>query len=409
MKNSYKLGLAAIAASIALVGCGSDSTSTPTVTGQFVDTYVSGLNYACSSGATGITNNMGEYTCNEGDRVEFSLGGYILGTAAASSGIVTPEDIQPDNPDAALNVAQLLQTLDTDPTDNIITIAENFTALDDVNITLDDANFDDLMETELEIALVTEEEAQTHLDEAELMVLLAGNTFYNVGSDNTGDNWIDSIVFNTDATSLTWTSLTNSTESGTHSVVIEGDKIILDGDDGLFELIFVEEAADKLVFHGLDTSGAVVEEDFMFFDQVKAEAYYDSLQSEPVQPTTISVTQSMLDGKTFYHYQPRTQYEDEIYSKMTLSGGVMTRTEVINGAADTPFEIPYTIIEGKVRINVPAMDGDPATYIWWTLGEETVEYWIVKDEEDQNQDGSIEATDYLTLYLSKPTDYPASL
>ena len=200
MKVSYKLSVAAIVASLSLVGCGSSSvenaidevindvTGDATVTGQFVDTYVSGLNYSCTSGTTGITNNMGEYTCLEGDTVEFSLGGYVLGSATASSGIVTPEDIQPNNPDAALNVAQLLQTLDTDPTDDIITIAENFTDLDDVTIALDDELFDDLMETELGVALVTEDEAQIHLDEAELAVLLAGNTLYfkDYETDDTG-------------------------------------------------------------------------------------------------------------------------------------------------------------------------------------------------------------------------------
>ena len=126
MKNGYKLGLAAVAVSISLVGCGG-STSTETVTGQFVDTYVSGLNYTCSSGTTGVTNTDGEYTCNVGDTVEFSLGGYVLGSVTASSGIVTPEILYPSETDTispeALNVAQLLQTLDDGTNEGIITIA----------------------------------------------------------------------------------------------------------------------------------------------------------------------------------------------------------------------------------------------------------------------------------------------
>ena len=35
--------------------------------------------------------------------------------------------------------------------------------------------------------------------------------------------------------------------------------------------------------------------------------------------------------------------------------------------------------------------------------------WTLLDQEDENQDGSIEYTDEITMYLSKPADYPTSL
>ena len=397
MKNGYKLGLAAVAASISLVGCGSSSSTPAEVTGQFVDTYVSGLNYACSSGTSGITNNMGEYTCLEGDTVEFSLGGYILGSATASSGIVTPEDIQPDNADAALNVAQLLQSLDSDPTDDIISIDANFTALDDVNITLDDENFDTLIVDVIDVPLVTEEDAQNHLDEAVLTVLLAGNTFYVAD-----DVDIERIVINADVTSATFEIIAgeNTGYTSTDTLLIEGEKLIINGVD---YIVLAEETNDYLLFNHF-SDGTPDGQVKLYSDQAAAQAYYDSLQPEPT-----TITQSMLDGKTFYHYENEVQYSEEIYAKMTLSGGVLTRTEVINGAAPDTFTVPYTIIEGKVRIDVPAMEGDPAEYIWWTLLSETADSWTLKDEDDQNQDGSIEFTNTLTLYLSKPADYPASL
>ena len=310
MKNSYKLGLAAVTASLALVGCGGGNSSSTTetfteVTGQFVDGYVSGLNYSCDpSGKAGITNDMGEYTCNEGDKVTFSLGAYVLGTATASSGIVTPYDIQSDNETSAINVARLLQTLDTDDSDDIITIPADFTALDNSTVELN-ATFSDFEAGMIEdltsigiTDLIGSEEAQNTMDGDILTALLAGKTFYNVGSDNTGDNWIDSIVFNADATSLEWSSLTD-TESETLTVEIDGNSIILSGIDGTFELVFVEETADKLVFHGLDSSGVTVEEDFMFFDQAAAQAYYDSLQPEPVDPVTPVTAATFVSGKSF--------------------------------------------------------------------------------------------------------------
>ncbi len=420
MKNSYKLGLAAITASLALVGCGGGSSSsiTESVTGQFVDGYVAGLNYTCDpSGNTGVTNNMGEYTCNVGDTVTFSLGAYVLGTATASSGIVTPYDIQPNDENASINVARLLQTLDSDDSDDIITIPADFTALDNSTVELN-ATFSDFEAGMIEdltsigiTDLIGAEAAQNTMDGDILTALLAGKTFYNVGSDSTGDNWIDSIVFNADATSLAWTSLT-STEAGTHSVVIEGDTIILSGVDGTFELIFVDETVDKLVFHGLDTNGAVVEEDFMFFDQAAAQAYYDSLQPEPIEPTvptepiTTAITQSMLDGKTFYSYEYDDYYKETIYAKMTFSAGTLTRTEVINGGAPETLTVSYEIIDGKIRAAVPAMDGDPSEYAWITLLSETADSWLILDEGDNNQDGTIEWSSETTLYLSKPADYP---
>jgi hypothetical protein len=414
MKNSYKLGLAAIAASLALVGCGGGSSSsiTESVTGQFVDGYVAGLNYTCDpSGNIGVTNNMGEYTCNVGDTVTFSLGVYVLGSATASSGIVTPYDIQPDDENASINVARLLQTLDADESDDIITIPADFTALDNSTVELN-ATFSDFEAGMIEdltsigiTDLIGAEAAQNTMDGDILTALLTGKTFYNVGSHSNGANWIDSIVFNTDATSLEWTSLT-SAESGTDSVVIEGNTIVLSSVYGTFELVFVEATADKLVFHSLDTNGAVVEEDFMFFKQSEAQAYYDSLQPVPTEPTTTAITQSMLDGKTFYHYENEVQYSEEIYAKMTLSGGTLTRTEVINGGAPDTFTVPYQIIDGKVRVDVPAMDGDPSEYIWWTLLSETADSWTMKDEDDQGQDGTIDYTNKLTVYLSKPTGYP---
>ncbi|MBT8349290.1 MAG: hypothetical protein HKP62_07595, partial [Sulfurovum sp.] len=70
--KQIQMGL--LASTIVLfTGCGGGgSTPTSTVTGQFVDTYVQGLDYACSSGKTDITNSLGEYTCNTGDIVTFS-------------------------------------------------------------------------------------------------------------------------------------------------------------------------------------------------------------------------------------------------------------------------------------------------------------------------------------------------
>ena len=200
MKKILMLSVSTFAI-LSLLGCGSsssdndsDDTNTQekvkTVTGQFVDSNVSGLNYLCApSLLSGLTNTHGEFTCNEGDSVEFSLGSYVLGSIAASAGIVRPADLHPDSPASALNVAQLLQSLDTDASDNIISIAENFVSLNDVEIALDDANFDELMGQALNIELVGEVDAQAHLDGVEILeeavdleALFLGTTQYSINA-----------------------------------------------------------------------------------------------------------------------------------------------------------------------------------------------------------------------------------
>ena len=196
MSKVYKLSMAAIAASLVLVNCssveelvkdyaddeGSDYVKTPT-TGQFVDTYVKGLKYTCTGmidgvanvlAGSGVTNDKGEFTCpDKGELVEFSLGSYVIGSYQDSGFtsntplIVTPYSLYQGSSEAALNLAQLLQTLDDHTTDGILTIPDNFKVLDNVDIKLDDPDFDALMADALPnvTVLVSEEVAQAHLDE----------------------------------------------------------------------------------------------------------------------------------------------------------------------------------------------------------------------------------------------------
>ncbi len=164
----------ATAALLLFSGCssGSDSeTSTKElVRGVFYDSEVDGMDYFCaSSGLSGVTGDLGiagGYTCEEGDKVTFSIGEYELGTCDAE-GVVTPSSLFPNNDEAALNVAQLLQTIDSDKDpSNGITIPEDATVLlATVPARPTDLNFDEAMEAVIGNILVQAEEAQDHLDE----------------------------------------------------------------------------------------------------------------------------------------------------------------------------------------------------------------------------------------------------
>jgi len=158
-----------------MVGCsgggGGSSDNFSTITGIFIDSAVSGVDYVCSSGATGVTNTAGEFTCNSGDRVELSFGGVTLGSVAVGS-IITPTTLFPNDSDAALNLAQFLQTFDTDPTTDGISL-ENadltsfLTNFGGNNIDFGDSNFDAVIGAALPVGttLVSEADAQQHLND----------------------------------------------------------------------------------------------------------------------------------------------------------------------------------------------------------------------------------------------------
>jgi hypothetical protein len=171
MKISYWLSISTAIA--LLTGCGGSSSDTPTdatttITGQFIDSAVEGLDYSCSSGTTGTTNANGDFTCNVGDTVTFSINGFEIGSATADT-TITPKTLQPNDDVAMTNIAQLLQTLDSDGnTANGITInkqSQEVKALSaSIGVTLKQADFDSAIASHIGKALVDGVTAKNHLD-----------------------------------------------------------------------------------------------------------------------------------------------------------------------------------------------------------------------------------------------------
>jgi len=156
------------------LGCSKDSESSgdnppSTITGVFVDSAVSGVDYTCSSGATGVTNASGEFTCNEGDKVSFSIGGITLGEVDVSD-TITPYTFFPENTTAALNLAQILQSVDedNDPSNGISIDTQLFNSLSVTQLDFEDVDFDATMTTLFTSAgesYVSEADAQVHLND----------------------------------------------------------------------------------------------------------------------------------------------------------------------------------------------------------------------------------------------------
>ncbi|MBD3655940.1 hypothetical protein [Marinobacter sp.] len=95
------------------------------VTGTFVDSPVGGLEYETTSGLSGLTNDAGEFTYQEGETVSFRIGAFNIGSSAGAD-VVSPFTLTANDQAKAANIARFLQTLDDDGVPgNGITISDS--------------------------------------------------------------------------------------------------------------------------------------------------------------------------------------------------------------------------------------------------------------------------------------------
>ncbi len=132
MKKYLSIVAAGVLA-IALVGCGDDNNNTTAAqggasssaaktvkTGTLVDAPVAGVSYQCGT-IQGVTDADGHFSYNEGDMCTFAIDGLTLGNVPGQN-VVTPVTLANGDTTTALNIAQLLQSLDATPGDNKIEI-----------------------------------------------------------------------------------------------------------------------------------------------------------------------------------------------------------------------------------------------------------------------------------------------
>lgn len=140
-------------------------------TGILVDSPVSGISYAASSGKSGVTDDKGNFNFNHGDKIEFKLGGLTLGNIQGSQ-IVTPMELAGDSDNKLQNLLVLLQSLDSDsdPSNGISISSETAAAVKgSINLDsnpdtfADSANLKNIMETSgIDGNIRTPEEARDH-------------------------------------------------------------------------------------------------------------------------------------------------------------------------------------------------------------------------------------------------------
>ncbi len=92
--------------------------------GQLIDAPVQGVRYESGS-VSGITGDLGEFQYETGGTIRFFIGDIALGESVRGKAVITPLDLVPngtiDSP-AVINIARLMQSLDSIPGDNRITI-----------------------------------------------------------------------------------------------------------------------------------------------------------------------------------------------------------------------------------------------------------------------------------------------
>ena len=184
MKTLTYLSLSLVTAGLLLSGCGSSSsddlsttTSVVATSGQLVDNYVANVDYTCSDGTQGVTDENGTFNCSSLP-VEFHLGGLKLGqiNTLPRDKQVFPQDLVgvpriDVNNTAVRKMAQFLQSCDDDNNtrNGILIKAHIKTAFADKHETFD-PNDVDVYATDANITLISEDDALTHLEETTTFV-----------------------------------------------------------------------------------------------------------------------------------------------------------------------------------------------------------------------------------------------
>ena len=336
MKKTSLVISSVVVAALSLVGCDSwvvgseDNTptqrGTTTGTGYYVDSAVSGINYTCGS-QSGITDKDGKFTFDQGKDCTFEVAGITLKKVQADN-LVDNAKIVENN----TTVARFLQSLDTDGdpnngiqiTDKIITILtkalkdESITAVPDTTAKLDTFIGHIIQEdTSYKGHVVTEEEAQTHLQSTQESVqkdLIAGKTFYVVGQKDKIN--IFKFVVSTDGTEFKIYNLDGQFERG-DSITYNGNNIKFGSSDGY--AVITPKNGYILGQDYLDNGS--LEQGIghrLYSTQSDAQKYYDSLNpaqdavvtnpgvtaTDLTKRTDFGVTatdlKTLFAGKTFY-------------------------------------------------------------------------------------------------------------
>ncbi len=151
-----------------MAGCGGGGSSSTlfsnSISGQFIDGPVAGLTYECSSGKVGITDENGRFVCEANDYITFKIGDITIGSTEVNQ-TITPYTLYPGNEEAAVNVAQLLQSLDDDGDLNRFVLDESkiVKLKKDIDFSIPAENFEIEISNQLETEVVSRQKVMEHM------------------------------------------------------------------------------------------------------------------------------------------------------------------------------------------------------------------------------------------------------
>lgn len=151
---------------LALGACSESDPVSPMRSGVFLDSAVTGLNYATDT-QSGATDTAGTFNYIAGETITFSIGEMALPTVRAAS-TITPMDIYSSDSASAVpvaNLSRLLQSLDNDRNpDNGLVIANSSAFTSGTQLNFSAASFDEQATTLLQnsgLAITTLVDATT--------------------------------------------------------------------------------------------------------------------------------------------------------------------------------------------------------------------------------------------------------
>ena len=214
MRTSRVMFLTLFLLAACLWGCGgggSGSTVTPaaTLTGNFVDGPVQGLQYETSPGGIkGITGETGTYNYLPGDRVTFKIGDLVIGSAPAEGigGIITPYNLvsyaQPGLSGTAYTVAvtkivQVLLTLNSNakPDEGLIIDSTLLKATGFGGIDILNTDLSALVKRLTSVILVDAVTAGAHLEVSMKAIALLAHAGEYIALDGAGNTALFAVVY----------------------------------------------------------------------------------------------------------------------------------------------------------------------------------------------------------------------
>lgn len=357
-----------------------NSYSVTTADAYYVDSAIEGVDYKCGS-QVGITLSKGKFTYEEGSNCNFSLAGIKLREVTKDE-LKEGKKIVEDN----LQVAQLLQSLDIDGNpDNGIKITPEVAqalkmAVKDYNDTtkvLTDENIKEAVVAEVasEVPnfkgeLKSIEKVKEHLEKTKTQItkeLLAKKSFYVYWSED-GKKGVSKVTINEDATSWEYQDILGGNDSGTESLEVKGDTLIVKHQESeSTDSYRVKDESKYITLTNLNDNSVLK----LYSNKADAEAEYNK-NTKDTKKDDLDI-KSLLKDKTLYLTEVS---EDDIsFDKVTFDSNLsmVTINEIEGDNKGETKNIKMHITDNKIFFD------DTKENKYFQITKANDEYYLIQE------------------------------